>query len=190
MKNASSLNEQINDLFFPKSIALVGVPREMKAGRLLLSALIDQGFPGHIYPVHPEASEIDGLKVYPSVSAIAGPVDLAIILVKHHLSLPVVRECASRGVKGAVLFTAGYSETGTDEGKALEEEIVRTARSSGMRLIGPNCMGLYCPESGLSFFPGFPKVRGPVGLISHSGSLSNMLIHRIAQKGLRFSSRR
>jgi acyl-CoA synthetase (NDP forming) len=99
----------------------------------------------------------------------------------------VVKECARKGVKGAVLFTAGYKETGTAEGKALEEELVRVARSSGMRLIGPNGMGLYCPKTGLSFFPQVSREPGPVGIISHSGSLTNILGRLAPQKGIRFS---
>ncbi len=138
--------QQIDALFHPGSIAIVGVPRGMKSGKLFLLALLDQEFPGPIYPVHPKADEIEGLKTYPSITAIPGPVDLAIILVPQHLSLDILKDCAAKMVKGAVLFTAGYKETGTEEGKELEKEIVRVARSAGMRLIGPNCMGLYAPK--------------------------------------------
>jgi acyl-CoA synthetase (NDP forming) len=159
----------------------------MKTGRLFLMALLDQGYPGHIYPVNPQAKEIDGLKAYPSVASIPGAVDLAIVLVPHDRTLSVIQECAAKGVKGAVLFTAGYKETGTDEGKALEEELVRVARSSGMRLIGPNCMGFYCPKTGLSFFPRLSREPGPVGIISHSGSLANILGRIAPQRGIRFS---
>ena len=180
--------KQIDALFHPESIAIVGVPRGMKAGKLFLLALLDQKFPGQIYPVHPQADEIEGLKAYPDVKSIPGPVDLAIILVPQRLSLDVIKDCAAkRGVKGAVLFTAGYKETGTEEGRELEEEIVRVARAAGMRLIGPNCMGLYSPESGLSFFPNLPREPGNVGLISHSGSLANILARTATAKGLRFS---
>ncbi len=187
IKNKENLISQIDDLFHPESIAIIGLPRGMKAGKLFLIALLDQGFPGDIYPVHPEADEIDGLKTYPSVSAIPGPVDLAIILVPHHSTLSVIKECAAKGVKGAVLFTAGYKETGTNEGMELEEALVRIARSAGMRLFGPNCMGLYSPKTGLSFFPELSKESGPVGFISHSGSLANILGRIAPQRGIRFS---
>lgn len=187
MDETQELMTQLDALFHPRSVAVVGVPRGMKTGKLFLLALLDQGFPGPIYPVHPDAGEIEGLKAYPSISAIPGPVDLAIVLVPHHLSLSVIRECAAKGVKGAVLFTAGYKETGTDEGKALEEELVRIGRSSGMRLIGPNCMGLYSPKTGLSFFPRLSKEPGAVGVISHSGSLANILGRIAPQRGIRFS---
>ncbi|MGD9321063.1 MAG: CoA-binding protein [Desulfobacteraceae bacterium] len=185
--DVQGLIAQLDALFEAKSVAIVGAPRGMKMGKLFLVALLDQGFPGNIYPVNPQAEEIDGLKAYPSVSAIPGPVDLAIVLVPHHHALSVVKECGRKGVKGAVLFTAGYKETGTAEGKALEEELVRMARSSGMRLIGPNGMGLYCPKTGLSFFPQVSKEPGPVGIVSHSGSLTNILGRLASQKGIRFS---
>lgn len=187
MNQDQELTIQLEALFNSRSVAIVGLPRGMKAGKLFLIALQDQGYSGKIYPVHPEAEEIDGLKAYPSVSAIPGAVDLAIILVPHHSALPIVKECAAKGVKGAVLFTAGYKETGSAEGKAVEEELTRIARSSGMRLLGPNCMGLYSPKTGLSFFPQLSRESGPIGFISHSGSLANILGRIAAQKGLRFS---
>ncbi len=181
------LISRLNTLFNPKSVAIVGLPRGLKAGKLFLIALLDQGFPGKIYPVHPEASQIDGLKTYPSVTAIPDKVDLAIILTPREHTLAVVKDCAAKGVKGAVLFTAGYRETGTDEGRSLEETFVRIARKAGMRLFGPNCMGIYAPKSGLSFFPELSNQPGPVGFISHSGSLANILGRMASQKGIFFS---
>ena len=178
---------QIDGLFNSRSVAVVGVPRKMKVGRVFLTALLDQGFDGKIYPVNPSAREIDGLKAYPTVGDIPGPVDLAIILVPFEYSLEVVQQCAAKGIKGAVLFTAGYSETGTQKGADLEQELVRVARKAGMRLIGPNGMGLYCPKTGLSFFPQVSKTPGSVGMISHSGSLTNILGMIAEQKDIRFS---
>lgn len=187
MNSEQKLIAQIDGLFNPKSVALVGVPRGMKQGKLFLLALQEQGFPGPIYPVHPRAEEIEGLKAYPTVSAIPGPVDLAIVLVSNNEALSVVKDCAAKGVKGAVLFTSGFKELGTEEGKALEEELVRVARTAGMRLIGPNCMGLYSPKSGLAFFPNLSSKPGPVGIVSHSGSLTNILGRIGGPKGIRFS---
>jgi len=178
---------QIDDLFHARSVAIIGAPRGLKTGSVFLTALLDQGFSGNIYPVNPQAEEISGLKAYPSVSAIPAAVDLAIVLVPHHHSLSVLRECAAKGIKGAVLFTAGYKETGTAEGRALEEELVRVARGARMRLVGPNGMGLYSPETGLSFFPRVSREPGPVGIISHSGSLTNIMGMIAAEKGIRFS---
>jgi len=183
----TEVTRQIEGLFYPRSVAIVGLPRGMKMGKVFLMGLKDQGFAGPIYPVHPSAAEIDGIKAYPSLTAVPGPVDLAIVLVGHELALPVVRECAAKKVKGVVLFTAGYKETGTEEGRILEEELVRTARCAGMRLMGPNCMGLYCPESGLSYFPQMSTQPGHLGVISHSGSLTNILGRMAPHRGIRFS---
>ncbi len=187
MKSDQKLIAQIDELFHPRSIAIVGAPRGMKAGSVFLSALLQQGFRGKIYPVNPKAKEIEGLKAYPSVTQIPGSVDLAIILVPHHSATEAVKECALKGVKGAVLFTAGYKETGTEEGRALEAELVRAARTAGMRLIGPNGMGFYSPKTGLSFFPQMSSNPGPVGIISQSGSLTNILGVMAPQVGIRFS---
>lgn len=187
MNKEENVIQQIDDLFHPRSVAIVGAPRGMKSGAVFLIALLEQGFAGDIYPVNPRAETISGLKSYPSVSDIPGAVDLAIVLVPHQHSLAVIKECAAKGVKGAVLFTAGYNETGTEEGKTLQEEILRVAQAAGMRLIGPNGMGLYSPQSGLSFFPQMSKAPGPVGIVSHSGSLTNILGVMASRKGILFS---
>jgi acetyltransferase len=179
--------EQIESLFHPRSVAIVGLPRGLKTGKLFLLALLDQKFAGNIYPVNPSVSEIDGLKTYPNVTAIPGPVDLAIVLVPSQFTLPVIKECIEKGVKGAILFTAGYRETNTREGQDLERKIVAVARSGGMRLIGPNGMGFYAPRSGLSFFPELSRKSGDVGMISHSGSLTNILGRMASEKGIYFS---
>jgi acyl-CoA synthetase (NDP forming) len=179
--------DRIDALFHPQSIAIIGAPRGMKTGTVFLLGLLEQGFPGPIYPINPQADEISGLKAYPNLQAISGPVDLAIILVPSAQALRAVQECTAKGVKGAVLFTSGFKELGTAAGLSLEQELVRTAQTSGMRLIGPNGMGLYCPQTGLSFFPHLSKDPGPVGIISHSGSLTNMLGTIAPGKGIRFS---
>jgi acetyltransferase len=187
MNSRDNVIQQIDDLFHPRSVAIVGAPRGMKSGAVFLIALLEQGFSGDIYPVNPRAETIGGLKSYASISDIPGAVDLAIVLVPHQHSLAVIKECAAKGVKGAVLFTAGYEETGTEAGRALQAEILSIARAAGMRLIGPNGMGLYSPQSGLSFFPRMSKTPGPVGIVSHSGSLTNILGVMASQKGILFS---
>ncbi len=187
MDTTQKLTAQIDAMIKPRSVAIVGVPREMKTGKLYLISLLEQQFPGPIYPVNPKADEIDGLKCYPDVSSIPGSVDLAIVLVPIQYTLSVIHECVAKGVKGVVLFTAGYKETGSEEGRALEEEIVRVAGAAGMRLIGPNGMGIYAPKSGLSFLPGLTRKSGPVGIISHSGSIANTLATVGPNHGVFFS---
>jgi acyl-CoA synthetase (NDP forming) len=187
MTSTEQMLKRIDEILHPESVAVVGVPRGLKMGKLFFMALLDQGFSGKLYPVSPNADEIDGFKAYPSITAIPGSVDLAIVLVPQNLTLSVIRECAAKGVKGAVLFTAGYKELGTEEGHVQEAELVQVARSSGMRIIGPNCMGLYAPRSGLSFFPQLTREPGSVGIVSHSGSLANILCRIAPQRGVRFS---
>jgi acyl-CoA synthetase (NDP forming) len=178
---------QMEELFHPESVAIVGVPRGMKMGKLFLVALKDQGFRGPIFPVNPEARKIEDMEAYPSVKAIPTKVDMAIVLVPAERALEVVRECGEKGVKAVVLFTAGFSETGTQAGLSAEKELVDLARKTGMRIIGPNCMGIYAPASGLSFFPELPREPGPIGMVTQSGSLGNILGRMARQKGLRFS---
>lgn len=150
MTPIDELTGQLDQIFHPDSVAIVGLPRGLKTGKVFLMALQDQKFSGAIYPVHPTAGEIDGLKTYPSLTAIPGPVDLAIILVPHQHTLQVVRECVEKGVKGAVLFTAGYKETGTEAGRNLEAELSEQTRSdlaefvpqTGTSLANPVDVGL------------------------------------------------
>ncbi|MBU2511763.1 CoA-binding protein [bacterium] len=182
-----SFFDQLNTLFNPESVAIVGLPREMKTGKLFLISLLDLDFKGTIYPVNPKTHEIDGLRTYPSVSAIPGKVDLAILLIPASHTKAVLMECAQKKVKGVVLFTAGYKETGSIEGAALEKELLAIARTSGMRLIGPNAMGLYNPKSGISFFPGLSKTSGSASLISHSGSLANLVCREGPNRGIFFN---
>lgn len=187
MEATKKLIRELDTLFNPRSLAIVGIPRGLKTGKLFLLALRDTGYAGRIYPVHPEAAEIEGLKAYPDIAAIPEAVDLAIILVPQHRSVPVVRACADKGVKGVVLFTAGFKETHSDEGKAHEAELTYIAQNSQLRIMGPNCMGVYCPKSGVSNFPELSKEPGPVGIISHSGSLTNILARMGPRCGIHFS---
>lgn len=182
-----SLFASFDEMFHPESVAIVGLPQGMKTGKLFLLALQDMGFAGPIYPVNPNAETIDGLACYPDVASIDAPVDLAIVLVGRDAGPEVVRQCAEKGVKAVVLFTAGYRESGSENGRRMEAEMVATARAAGMRLFGPNCMGLYVPASGLSFFPGLCRKPGRLGLISHSGSLANIIGREAEKKGLAFS---
>ncbi len=183
----NSLINQLDSMFHPESVAIVGLPREMKTGKLFLIAMLDLNFKGKIYPVNPKTEEIDGLKTYPSVSAIPGKIDLAILLIPASHTKSVLMECAQKNVKGVVLFTAGYKETGSMEGLKLEKELLSIAQNSGMRLIGPNAMGLYNPLSGVSFFPGLSKTPGPASLISHSGSLANLICREGPNRGIYFN---
>lgn len=187
MDRISITNQQIDSLFNAKTIAIVGLPRGMKTGTLYLIALRDLGYQGRIVGVNPGATEIDGVDCYPSVMDIPGDVDLAIVLTPHAQTMKAIQECTQKGVKGVILFTAGYRESGTEEGARQQEDLVEIAGQSGMRIIGPNGMGLYSPESGVSFFPKLSRQSGPISLISHSGSLANIICGIGASRGLFFN---
>jgi acetate---CoA ligase (ADP-forming) len=177
---------ELDRLFRPESVALVGVPRGFKAGKVFLLGLLDQGFPGPVYPVHPHAGEIDGIPCYPSLSRIPGPVDMVIVMAPRETVEGILEECAAKRVKIVVLYTSGYAETGEAGGCEAQGRMREAARRGGFRILGPNCMGVYSPEAGLAAFPGMPRRPGPVGFLSQSGSLSNLLTNACAPRKIHF----
>jgi acyl-CoA synthetase (NDP forming) len=178
---------QIENIFHPRSIAVTGVSdKSYRLGNLLLLSFMDIGFKGNLYPVNPREDQVMGLRCYPGVREIEGLVDLVIISVHPKGVLDLIDDCVAKGVRAAVIFSSGFREKGA-EGSRAEAEIVRRARSGGVRILGPNCMGLYSPSSGLSFFPGMPKEIGTVAFLSQSGSLANMLGLFAGGRGMRFS---
>ena len=176
-------------LFHPRSIALAGIsvsdPEHWT--RTFFDSLLEFQFEGPIYPVNPKGGEIGGLKVYPSVEDIPDTVDYAISTVSNRVAPKLVAECARKGVKAIHFCTAGFSETGDGEGARLELELGRVSRDMGIRIIGPNCMGIYCPESRLSFDVDFPKESGPVGVLSQSGGNALAIVKQAICRGVRFS---
>jgi acyl-CoA synthetase (NDP forming) len=180
---------ELRPLFYPRTMAVAGVSRDKaKFGTVFLRALLDFGFKGKIYPVHPEGGEILGLKAYPSVRDIAEPVDLAAIMVPAPLVPVVLEDCLAKGVPGAEVFTSGFSETGDERAAALGRELTRIARR-GIRIVGPNCFGIYCPAGGLTLLPGgnFQRASGPVGFISQSGGHAVEFAREGRGRGIRFS---
>ena len=145
------------------------------------------GYAGKTYPVNPNESEISGLKTYPRVGDIPEPIDFATITVPARAVPEVVEECLAKGIKAAQILTAGFREI-SEEGKKLEEAIARTA-AKGIRIIGPNCFGIYCPAGGLTILPGggLPRESGPVAFISQSGGYAIRVPNRASGWGIRFS---
>jgi len=180
---------ELEPIFYPKTLAVVGASAdERKFGGGFLRSLQEFGFKGKIYPVNPRGREVLGLKMYPNVRDIPGPVDLAHIMVPASFVPRVLEDCVAKGVKAAQIFTAGFKETGEEEGRRLEEELVKIAQN-GIRLIGPNCFGVYCPASGLTLLPGwdFPKESGPVAFLSQSGGYAAEFAREAKGWGIRFS---
>jgi len=173
----------------PESVALVGITVNNPDHwtRTFLDSLLAFGFDRPLYLVNPKGGEIDGRKVYTSLAEIPSTIDYVISTVPARASAGLVRECATKGTKVVHFCTAGFSEIGTEEGVALEQELVAAGRETSIRLLGPNCMGIYCPESRLAIDPDFPKESGSVAIISQSGANVNQLVRRSAQRGIRFS---
>ncbi len=185
------MNElSLDYLFHPRSIAIAGVSGDstkFNGGLGYMQSLISMGFKGKIYPVNPNGGEVCGSKIYPSIKAIPGGVDYVISAIPARYTPELMAECAAKGVKAIQLFASGFSEMEGEEGKQLESEILRAARQSGIRVIGPNCLGLYCPRTGLSFALGFPTQSGSVAFFAQSGGLSTYCIKEGSRRGVYFS---
>jgi len=187
MKNTHQ--HDLEFLFHPNSIALVGITTATTWHwtRTFLEGLTEIEFNRPLYLVNPKGGEIEGHKVYTSLKDVPGNIDYVIGLVNAQIAPKLVEECAEKGVRAIHFCTAGFSETGEEQRIKLESELVEVARRKGIRIIGPNCMGIYCPQSRLSFSPAFPKESGPVGVISQSGGNSIYLVRQAALRGVRFS---
>ena len=175
----------------PGAVAVVGASRDPGSiGRRILDALTGNGFTGPIYPINPAANEVAGLRAYASVRELPAGVDLAVVAVPRDRVLTVVDDCAAAGVKALVVITAGYAETG-EEGRARQLELVDRVRGYGMRMVGPNCMGLLNASPSLrlnaSFSPLFPK-PGSVGLSSQSGALGLAILALAANRDIGLST--
>ena len=177
----------LEEILHPRSIAVVGASGSGGRGGGFVTPLQELGYQGKIYPVNPKYSEIMGMKAYPSVKDIPGPVDYVISSIPASQVLDMIDDCSQKGVKCVHLFTARFSETGRKDAAELEQEILRQARKGGIRLIGPNCMGVYYPAEGLSFFGGMPKESGSVGAACQSGQAVHEIVDLAAQRGVRFS---
>src|SRR5690606_21921895 len=156
----------------------------------VLQNLITTGFNGPVYPVNPKAHVVSSIPAYPSVKDIPGPVDLAIIAVPQPAVLSVVDDCAEKGVRALVVLTAGFAETGP-EGKKLQEELVRKVRGAGMRMVGPNCLGILNMDPNVRLNATFGPVAplpGRVAMLSQSGALGLAIIEYAKNLGLGLSS--
>jgi len=174
-------------VFHPKSIAVVGASPHGNTTDMFLNPLIQFDYKGKIYPIHPEAGEVSGLKAYPSILDVPGPVDHVTCAIRAALTPQLMRECVTKKVKLVQIFTAGFSESGTEQGIRLEREIAEIARRGNVRVLGPNCMGIYYPSLGISYEPFFPKESGSVGFLSQSGGNSMVLVMLGDARGVRFS---
>ncbi len=180
--------KNLERVFNPESIALIGVSeREESVGYGLFKNLISGGFRGKIYGVNPKINELLGQKIYKSVKEIRGAIDLAVISVPIGIVPSVVRECAEKGIMGAIVISAGGKEAG-ESGSEREKEIVREAGRIGMRIIGPNCLGIVVPHIGMnaSFTASVPP-QGNMAFISQSGALCTAIMDWACREKVGFS---
>lgn len=169
----------LDKLFRPRSVAVIGASRRPGSiGWQVLHNLITGGFSGKVFPVNPHAQVLHSIKCHKSVSAIEDAVDMAVIAVPKQLVPAAVAQCAKKGVGAIVLITAGFKETGP-EGARIEKKILGIVRRHGMRLVGPNCMGIQNAQDDIrlnaSFARSFPK-NGPVALVSQSGAMGEAIL--------------
>lgn len=178
-------------LLYPRSVAVIGAGRDERSiGGRLFRNIVANGYLGDIYPVNPKADVILSRPVFPSVLDVPGPVDLALVAVPAGRVLEVADECGRHGVRGIVVISAGFGETG-EEGRRREEELVRIVRRHGMRMIGPNCMGILNTDPVVrldgQFAPGFPPA-GNVGMSSQSGALGIAILDEAERLGIGLST--
>ncbi len=168
----SCVPHTLDELLCPRSVAILGASRAPhKWGHVAAKQLIAGGFPGNIYLINPSVPDVLGRATFASLRDVPTQVDLAIIATSFNQVPPSVEDCIAHGVKGIVIITAGFSETGP-QGSALEQELVARCREHGIRVIGSNCMGLFVRRSQLNALGMvFPLPAGPIGLVSQSGNL-------------------
>lgn len=176
----------LTEVLHPQSIAVVGASDDGR-GSQYFSTQIEFGFKGEVYPVNPKYATVGNRKAYPSVKDIPGSVDFVISAAPAPQIPKIMQDCADKGVKGIHLFTARFSETGRQDATDLEKQILRIAKSGGVRIIGPNCMGVYYPQMGISFQPHFPKESGSVALASQSGQAAGEIINKTTARGALFN---
>jgi acyl-CoA synthetase (NDP forming) len=177
-------------LFKPRSIAIVGASNdEVKSGGMFMQGILKDGFSGKIFPVNRKEQEVKGIKCYPSLGQIPGEVDLAVLAIPAKEILTEMEECARKKVKFAIVHAVGFSEMGP-EGKDMERKMVGIAREGGVRIVGPNCMGVYTSHGRINTV--LSRVRlpfdgGGIGFVGQSGWASEVILRSGNDSGLRFN---
>ena len=187
-------HESLKSLFHPESFAVVGAASDLnRLGGIPLRLTMRYGFPGPIYPINPRREEIAGLKCYPDVASLPEAPEFALICTPREDVLPALVQCAERGVKAAAVITSGFAETGP-EGAALQEKILELRETSGMRVLGPNCMGVVHVRSKLmatftiSIRDDDPLIPGAVAVVTQSGAMGACMLTGFQESGSGISS--
>jgi len=183
---SDSVIERFKLLFEPKAVAVIGASTRGDAmPNVFIRRIREQGYAGAIYPIHPSAPQIEGLAAYRSLAETPQPVDYAYIAIAAALVPPLLRRARGR-VRYAQVISSGFGEA--DEGRQLEEDLVAAAREGGMRLLGPNCMGIHSPRGRVTFAEVGTLEAGGVGVLSQSGGLGTDIIRRGLIRGLKYSA--
>ncbi|GAA1783340.1 GNAT family N-acetyltransferase [Streptomonospora arabica] len=184
-------SRSIARLLFPASVAVIGASRTAHTiGQSVLRNLLDGDFKGPVYPVHPTAKAVAGVRAYTGILDVPDTVDLAVVAVRADMVVDVVEECAQKGVHGLVVVSSGFGEAGP-EGRERQDELVRTARAAGMRVIGPNCLGIANTDPEISLnatLAPYVPPRGPIGFFSQSGALGRAILQSVAGRGMGLST--
>lgn len=182
------MNKGLRPFFDASGVAIIGAsskPNKLSYG--IMKNLTSYGYQGAVYPVNPSATEILGLKCYPSILDVPDPIELAVIVLPAELVLAAVKDCAIRGVQAIILISGGFKELGA-HGEALENEVLAVIKSAGMRMIGPNCVGTMSLYTGLNttFIGGMPQIGG-IGFLSQSGAVLGGIVDLVKGKGIGFA---
>ena len=178
-------------IFHPKRIAIVGVSADESSGGFgagMYRAISAMGFEGEIFLVNPKGGMISGLNIFRRIEDIPEEIDFAIIAVTARLVPEALEACRKKGAAGAEILSSGFSELGTKEGRQLDLQLKEIA-ARGIRVVGPNCFGIYCPKSGLTMLPGpdLSRISGPVAFLAQSGGMAIDFAHAARWMGIRFS---
>ncbi len=182
-------NPEFESAFNPKAIAVVGASRKAPIFMDFVALLKNAGFAGNIYPVNPKAvgEELHGLKIYPNLTSVPEPIDLVTISVPARAVFSVLEECIAINAKNIQMYTGGFKEAGDEEGIALEKKLKEVAERGGLRILGPNCMGIHVPASRNTTWITFDPTPGPVAMLAQSGGHAGQFVFDASRHGIYLS---
>ena len=180
-------NYSLAEILHPQSIAVAGATPGGRRGPDFVETLIGLGFKGKIFPVNPSYPEVDGLKCYPTLMDFPDPVDYVICAIPAKAVPGLIDDCTRKGVKAIHIYTGRFGETGRPDEVELEQEVLRRAKKGGVRIIGPNCMGVYHPKQGMGWSEDFSTEPGTVGMAFQSSYAAHDFINMVMPRGIRFS---
>jgi len=183
-----TIKDQLDPIFRPRSVAVIGASNNPERwGYGTMTCILNWSqFRGDVYPINPKDEFVHGLKAYTSVTEVPGPIDLAVIVISADRVVDAFRQCVKKGVGGAVIITAGFAEIGR-EGVGLQEQLIRLSRESGIRFVGPNCMGIWTSAARLNLCFWDIVKPGPIAFISQSGTMGDYLFEVSQAKGYGFA---